>query len=228
MDNRIKGTLRKTIKYTLRFFELFFAFLFVYFIISIFGGVISTGKLKRKGELYIYVQSNGIHTDLCLPTRTDQVNWTKFIPKEHFPKNEHFDFITIGWGDKGFFLDAKDWADLTFSTAFKAAFLPTPTLMHVKYGKEPKVSENRKKVYLNKRDYYRLIRFVKRSFVRKENRINLLFGKGYTDFDNFYEAHNTYHMFRTCNRWTNDALKITGTKTGGYALFPGGILSHLD
>jgi uncharacterized protein (TIGR02117 family) len=228
MTKKVLASFKTTLKNTLRFFELFFAFLFIYLIISILGGVISTGQLKKKGDLYIYVQSNGIHTDVCLPVKTGQIDWNKFIPKSHFPNNEHFEFITIGWGDRGFFLDAKNWSDLTFSTAFNAAFLPTPTLMHIKYGKEPKITDQRKRVYLNKRDYYQLIRFVKKSFVRKDNKLKLITGQGYTNSDNFYEAHNTYHMFRTCNIWTNDALKVAGVKTGVYALFPGGILSHLD
>lgn len=228
MAKKARTLFKSILKYTFRFLEVFFAFLFVYLIISITGGIISTGQLKKNGDLYIYVQSNGIHTDICLPVRSEQINWRKFIPEKHFPKNKHFEYITIGWGDKGFFLDAKEWSDLTFSTAFNAAFLPTPTLMHIKYGKEPKITEQRKKVYLNKKDYYRLIRFVKKSFVRKDNQLNLINGKGYTDSDNFYEAHNSYHMFRTCNIWTNEALKIAGIKTGVYALFPNGILSHLD
>lgn len=228
MIKKARVLIKSTLKYALRFFEMFFAFLFVYFIISQLGGIISTGKINKSGELYIYVQSNGIHTDICLPTKTELIQWDKFIPKEHFPKNDNFDYITIGWGDRGFFLDAKDWSDLTFSTAFNAAFLPTPTLMHVKYSNEPKITEQRKRVYINKKDYYRLIRFVKKSFVKKNAKLNLILKGGYTDSDNFYEAQNTYHMFRTCNRWTNDALKITGIRTGVYALFPDGIMSHLE
>lgn len=228
MTLKARILIKSTLKYTFRFIEIFFAFLFVYFIISQIGGIVSIGKINKSGDLYIYVQSNGIHTDICLPTNTNLIDWDDFIPKKHFPKNQYFDYITIGWGDRGFFLDAKEWSDLTFSTAFNAAFLPTPTLMHVKYGKEPKITEQRKRVFLNKRDYYRLIRFVKKSFVKKKKMINLIVGQGYTDSDNFYEANNTYHMFRTCNRWTNDALKIAGIRTGIYALFPGGIMSHLE
>lgn len=222
-----KIIVKKTVRNMFRFFEIFFAFLFIYLIILLIGGAISTGRLKDKGDLYIYVQSNGIHTDICLPTNTNWVKWSEFIPESHFPNNENFDFVTIGWGDKGFFLDTPKWSELKFSTAFNAVFLPSSTAMHVNYGKEPVVTAYRKRVFINKKEYQKLINYVKESFVVKDNIVDLIENKGYTVSDNFYEAHHSYHLFRTCNIWTNEALKRAGVKTGIYALFPDGILSHL-
>lgn len=223
----VKIWLKKIIKYGSRFFELFFAFLFFYLIISLVGGAVAVGELKQEGEMYIYVQSNGVHTDICLPVKTEQINWLDFIPASHFPDNKNFDFIAIGWGDKGFFLDTPQWSDLTVSTALNAAFLPSPTLMHVEYNKEPLETPNRKRVYLSRKDYANLIKFIKSSFVVKNNSVELMESCGYRNCDNFYEAHHSYHLFRTCNRWTNLALKSAGIKTGIFALFPDGILSHL-
>lgn len=224
---KVKSRVKKTVRNTFRFFEMFFAFLVIYLVIFLVGGAISTGRLKNKGELYIYVQSNGIHTDICMPTSTDCINWNEFLPVSHYPKNNDFDFVTIGWGDKGFFLDTPEWSQLKFSTAFNAVFLPSPTAMHVKYGKEPTITSDRKRVYLDKKDYLKLIKYVQGSFVMNGEMVDLIEDKGYTFSDNFYEAHHSYHLFRTCNIWTNEALKKAGVRTGIYALFPDGILSHL-
>ncbi len=207
--------------------EVFIAFLFFYGTIAMYGAILPTGEVKSKGELYIYVQSNGIHTDVCLPTQTDDVNWLLFISPEHYSKNFSFEYVTIGWGDKGFFLDTPTWADLKVSTALNAAFLPSTTAMHVKYSKEPKVSTTRKKVFLDREDYLKMTKYIKRSFKTKDNAIELIGGKGYSNDDNFYEANKSYHMFRTCNRWTNRVLKEANIKTGVFALFPNGIISHL-
>ncbi|MEJ6617301.1 MAG: TIGR02117 family protein [Crocinitomicaceae bacterium] len=207
--------------------EVFIAFLFFYGTIAMYGAIIPTGEVKSKCELYIYVQSNGIHTDVCLPTQTDDVNWLLFISPEHYSKNFSFEYVTIGWGDKGFFLDTPTWADLKVSTALNAAFLPSTTAMHVKYSKEPKVSTTRKKVFLDREDYLKMTKYIKRSFKTKDNAIELIGGKGYSNDDNFYEANKSYHMFRTCNRWTNRVLKEANIKTGVFALFPNGIISHL-
>jgi hypothetical protein len=99
--------------------------------------------------------------------------------------------------------------------------------MHVKYSKEPKVSTTRKKVFLDREDYLKMTKYIKRSFKTKDNAIELIGGKGYSNDDNFYEANKSYHMFRTCNRWTNRVLKEANIKTGVFALFPNGIISHL-
>ncbi len=192
-----------------------------------YGAVIPTGELKQNGDLYIYVQSNGIHTDVCLPAITKEFNWLDFVPKEDFLNNQSFDFITIGWGDKGFFLDTPTWAELKVSTALNAAFLPSTTAMHVKYSREPLVSETRKKVFLDQKDYLKMVKYIRNSFKTKRNLVELISGRGYSVDDNFYEANETYHLFRTCNRWTNRVLKEANIKTGVFALFPNGIISHL-
>lgn len=217
----------KYIQLLLKIIESFFVFLFVYLIISFYGGMISTGDLQADGDYCIYVQSNGIHTDVCLPTVTEVIDWSTFVSKGPFSNEGSFEYITIGWGDKGFFLNTPTWAELKMSTALTAAFLPSETAMHVQYSKEPEVSELRVKVYINESDYKNLILFVKSSFKLKNEKIDLIRGKGYSKSDNFYEANNSYHLFHTCNSWTNNALKTAKIKTGVFALFPHGILSHL-
>ena len=223
----MKSKLKKSLRAVGIFLEVLFAFLFLYGTIALYGAIIPTGELKTKGELYIYVQSNGIHTDVCLPACTKEMNWLNFLSPDHYSERCTFEFVTIGWGDKGFFLDTPTWADLKVSTALNAAFLPSMTAMHVKYSEEPKVSHNRKKVYLNRREYSKMVKYIKKSFRLQNNKVQLISGKGYSFNDNFYEAIESYHLFRTCNRWTNKALKEANIKTGVFALFPNGIISHL-
>jgi len=217
----------RIVRGTGRFIESFVAFLFFYLTISIYGAVIPVGELKTDGDVCIYVQSNGVHTDVCLPVENKQVNWLNFIPRDAFPEDANFDYVTIGWGDKGFFLDTPTWAELKVSTALNAAFLPSPTAMHVEYTEKPAEDEMHRPVYLSRADYARLIKFVKKSFTLVGKEIDLIPDSGYSEYDNFYEANDAYHLFRTCNRWTNEALKSANVKTGVFALFPDGILSHL-
>lgn len=208
--------------------ECFFAFLFLYAIIAVLGAVIPTGHVPKDGEVVIYVQSNGVHTDVCFPSINDDMDWTKFIQPEEFTDNRQIDYITIGWGDKGFFLDTPTWADLKTSTAINAAFLPSPTAMHVWYTGEPILTDSRRRVSISRENYRKMVKYAKSYFKRKGNDVQLIPNSGYTQRDNFYEAFGNYHCFNTCNSFTNGVLKQGGVRTGVLALFPDGILRHLD
>ncbi len=227
-ENAKKKWWKYGISGSLYFLEFFFAFLFFYLTFSIYGAVIPVGELKSEGDICIYVQSNGVHTDVCLPVKTSQLDWLDFIPVDVFPEDIPKEYIVIGWGDKGFFLDTPTWAELKVSTALNAALLPSSTAMHVEFKEEPKVDKNHRRVYLNTEDYASMIQFIKASFRLQSSTVDLIPNSGYTKYDKFFEANNSYHLFRTCNTWTNDALKAANVKTGIFALFPNGILSHLD
>lgn len=219
--------LRKIISWLGRIFEFIFAFLFFYLIVTIIGHNFTVGDSSQSGPITIYVQNNGIHTDVCLPVNSEVINWDSFIPKSDFPDARNFEYVSIGWGDKGFFLDTPTWAELKFSTAFNAACRNSPTAMHVEYSGVPEINENRKKVTISEENYQKLIVFVKSQFVLKQGKVDLIKGKGYTERDNFYEAHGNYHAFNTCNRFTNQALKAANVKTGFFVLFPDGIMKWI-
>lgn len=213
--------------------EAFMAFLFFYLVVALYGVAIPVGEIHKEGDIDIYVRSNGIHTDLCMPVHNSIINWNTFIPTEPYGESGIHEFIAIGWGDKGFFLDTPTWADLKVSTALNAAFLPSAAAMHVMYCTEPKKRMNddgytRIKVHLSKKQYKLLVRYVKSTFRKSKGKVDLIANKGYSEADNFYEANDSYHMYRTCNIWTNDALKAANIRTGLFALFPNGILNHLE
>lgn len=204
------------------------AFFTCYFIIFFGGGVFPVGDLPQTGDVEIYVKSNGVHTDLCLPVENAQFNWKTMVNPVDFPHVKNPQFMAVGWGDKGFFLDTPTWNDLTFKTAFTAAFLPSETAMHVAYlENKPTENENCARVFLTKAHYEKLIVFVKNSFKTTDNNVILIPNKGYNKTDNFYEANGNYHLFKTCNAWTNNALKIVNIRTGLYALSAEGIMRHL-
>lgn len=191
------------------------------------GKGIRVGELNANEEIAIYIQSNGVHTDVVFPACSNAIEWYDFINPEEFKNQTDQSWITIGWGDKGFFLDTPTWADLKFSTAFNAAFLPSPTAMHIAYSEEPTENENRIKTTISLNQYRKMIAFVKNSFQVNNNLPILIPNKGYGDKDNFYEANGKYHLFRTCNTWTNDVLKVGGIRTSLLALFSDGILEPL-
>ena len=63
------------------------------------------------------ILTNGVHTDLVVPIKSAEIDWSKEIPIENTnSKSTNFNYLSIGWGDKGFYLDTPTWADLKFST----------------------------------------------------------------------------------------------------------------
>lgn len=47
-------------------------------------------------------------------------------------------YLSVGWGDKGFYLDTPTWAEPETFTAFKAVFLVSESAMHCTYYFEMK------------------------------------------------------------------------------------------
>ena len=214
--------------------EILILFLSTYLTIALIGASfpINTDYNPENGEIEIFVTSNGIHTDVCLPVQDSLINWTEFIDTKNFRGiKQSPEFISIGWGDKGLYLNTRNWSDLKLSTFLNAAFLPSSTAMHVTYFKEQPTDSpiiKVKRCKITKEKYAELIGFIKQSFViNPDTTPQLIPNIGYKSTDNFYEAKGSYYLFRTCNTWTNDALAIAGVRTSALALSENGILRHL-
>jgi len=104
------------------------AFLVLYVLFSIVLSYIPVGKKNSKSAKHrsMYIHSNGVHVDFILPV--DGVDQSL---RQQLTVSPAARYLAFGWGDKGFYLDTPTWAELKFSTAFKAMFLPSSTAMHV-------------------------------------------------------------------------------------------------
>ena len=206
---------------------LIISVLAVYLAIVSWGAIIPSGGLDQNEDVEIFVQSNGVHTDICMPVKSAYFDWTSFIDTTLYSKNKSFEYIAVGWGDKGFFLDTPTWAELKTSTALNAVFLPSPCAMHVEYkDKKPVVSDVVKSAWISSDNYLSLIDYVKSSFLLKDKRPDFIPESSYWGTDQFFEAKGNYHMLNTCNCWTNGALKAAGLRTASFAAFPGVVLSY--
>lgn len=193
-------------------------------------GMMVPANYKVHGDrtVRIFVRSNGVHTDICMPVESETINWKEFIDTTDYPLNRTFDYVSIGWGDKGFFLDTPTWADLSAKTALTAVFLPSPCAMHVEYiDQAPAISEMCSEEMITTDQYDQLIQYIKQSFILdKEEKVIFIPGTSYWGTDHFYEARGDYHMFNTCNSWTNGALKSARINTAIYAMFPNTIMHY--
>ncbi len=207
-------------------FEAFSATAFAFVLIAFYGEAIPTGEVPTEGDHYIYIRTNGIHTELILPTDNGTVDWKKTIYPKDFGDSISLEFIVFGWGDKGFYMNTPEWSDLTAKTATSALLIPTSTAMHVAYEPRPFENDDCVKVRLSKKQYLQIVGYINKSFLLKDDKVQLIPGKGYAPNDNFYEANRSYHLFRTCNTWTSNALKEAGIRTSALAVFPNGVMGH--
>lgn len=171
--------------------------------------------------------SNGVHTDIVLPTETNYINWENLFPFENtLGKRTNFKYIAIGWGDKGFYLNTPEWKDLKISTALVAATGIGETALHVTYYNNIKLDELTKQIEISENQYLALIKYIENSIAYGSNHKPQLIETTaqYGQNDAFYEANNSYSIFFTCNTWANDALKTSGIKASKWVAFDKGIL----
>jgi uncharacterized protein (TIGR02117 family) len=186
--------------------------------------------VNKKEGVKIFIVSNGVHTDIVVPSKTKLKNWADIFPPEIFGINDSLhNYTAFGWGDKGFYLNTPTWDDLTFATAFKATFGLSGTAVHVKYLKQPVPKKGKcSELIIDEKSYVKLISYIENSFLRKENFVQRIDHPGYSDNDLFYEATGTYSAFKTCNVWTDYGLQETGVKVACWSPFSEGLMSSLE
>lgn len=183
----------------------------------------------EKKEIPIYIYTNGVHTDIVMPVKNDMQDWGAKIPFSNIKsKQTDYNYVGIGWGDKGFYLDTPNWSDLKFSTAFKAAFWLSESAMHCSYYKTMKVADDCKMIMISRSQYKDLIKFVDDKFDKDQNGNFILIPTNavYGDNDAFYDAQGKYSFMYTCNTWANDALKAAGQKAAFWTPSDYGIFLH--
>ncbi|GAB3857895.1 TIGR02117 family protein [Hymenobacter terrigena] len=165
-------------------------------------------------DVTVFLHTNGVHTDIVLPIKTDQIDWNQSLPIANIPSQDStMRYIAFGWGDKGFYLDTPTWADLKLSTAFVAAFWLGTSAMHTTYFHSLAPGPETIPLHLSHAEYARLIDYIQRSFaLDAAGRAQHIKGHSYGQDDAFYEAHRVYSFLYTCNTWTNNALKASGQR----------------
>jgi len=210
------------------FFECFLAFLIVYWLctVTLSRWTVNGGPgTAEKKELTVYITSNGVHSDIVVPIRTDQIDWAKELGiEQQLLTDSTRTRLAFGWGNKRFFLNTKDWGDLTFNTAFSAAFHLGTSAMHIVHSRVPDTtSQNTITLRLSKRQYSELIAFLKESFAKNGGDYLQIAEHPYGKYDFFFEAKRSYGLTYTCNSWTNEGLKAAEQKACKWTAFKDGI-----
>lgn len=220
-------TLKKTLKITLLTITAIVAFVFLYIASAYFLARIQVDEeADAKDDIEIYIKTNGMHTDIVFPVKDTLINWSNEIKyTDTKSADSTAQYLGMGWGDKGFYLETPTWADLKASVAFRAAFALSTTAIHATYYRKMVENDSCKKILVSKEQYSRLVKYVSNSFKKDKNGhfINIKTKANYGDTDAFYEANGSYSMLHTCNTWANNALKTCGQKACFWTPFDTGI-----
>lgn len=188
-------------------------------------------KTQEPKNVEAYILTNGVHTDLVFPVKSSEIDWSKkFLFQNTVSKDSTLRYIALGWGDKGFYLDTPTWADLKFSTAFKAAFWLGESAVHATFYKDIKIGNDCKKLAMTSSQYQKLIKYIDNSLDKDTDGkyINIKTNAVYSENDAFYEAKGSYSFLHTCNTWTNNGLKVSGQKAAFWTASDKGILQHYE
>lgn len=197
------------------------------------GAIAANGAWRPAGTdgVTIFLRTNGVHTWIVMPKVTPEMDWRPYAPPEHLrdPRYGFGDHVAIGYGNREFYLNTPTWADLRPDTALAAAAGLGPALVHVDHDHRPVPTEWQRPLRISRDQYRRLARHVRASFrLDQSGRTVPLLGRGYSDWDMFYESDGGYDLVYTCNEWTGRALRAAGIRTGLWTPFSQSIMWRVD
>jgi uncharacterized protein (TIGR02117 family) len=176
---------------------------------------VNAGWREAEKGVVVFVNTNGVHTGIAVPLHNEIMDWRPYAPAHHLRRPIHGNYLIIGYGHRGFYLDTPTWADLSLATAADAALGLGTTLIHVDHVQDPREDAEQRSLTLSPEEYRRLVDFIRARFrLDAQGRTVPILGRGYYDNDMFYEAHGGYSLYLTCNEWTGRALRAAGVRMG--------------
>lgn len=213
-------------------FELFFALIASYFIIFFVLAPFTIDKRTTTETLRheVIIIPEGIHTDILLPIHSTAIDWGKALFIEKDLQVDTFQtHLKFGYGDKNFFLQTKNWSDLTSKTLFRTIFGINEGAIHVNLC-SPRDLDTSKiiKLKLSDRQINKLIHFIKNSIKWSNNFPEQITNHPYSQYDLFFNASKDYSLAYTCNCWTNEGLQVSEQKAGYWTPFKELIFSKYE
>lgn len=219
--------MKQGLRYFLKFLLILVAPPVIYLVFALIGSIIpvNSDPETTKTDIQIFLYKQDMHTDILLPVNSKIINWDSIFKPEHTLANPKIsEFIGFGWGDLNFYRNTPQWEDLKLNVAFKALFLKSQSALHTRYYQKVPDSENLVQISVTEDQYKKLSKYILETVkIEKSGEIQPVQDLHYYRDDAFYLAETSFHLFKTCNTWTNSALKNAGLKACLWTPFPQGI-----
>ncbi len=157
----------------------------------------------------LYVVNHGWHTGLVI-RRGD-------IPEGLWPEQRQAppgEYVEIGWGEREFY----QTRDPSLLQALRAAFWPAPSVLHL-VGFNGPVAERFPyseviALQVNDAAMGRVTKYISDAYERDTAGKIIRMGQGLYGDSRFFAGSDYFHLFRTCNVWTAQALRLAGCPVG--------------
>ena len=165
----------------------------------------------------VAVVNIGWHTGIAL--KTADIDRARIPESETF---ENFSWIEFGWGDRDFY----QTPDPDISVYFSAAFVGTPTVMHLvglPIGPEDYFRSSEVAVFsVTDLEHARLQDYIAGSFARRDADRAPAIAHGLYPDSLFYEANGSFSLANTCNSWVARGLAGAGLMESGDGIVTAG------
>jgi uncharacterized protein (TIGR02117 family) len=182
--------------------------------------------------LNIYVGGNNVHTNIIVPVKTAEFDWSNQLNLAeigHQGSND-YRFLSFGWGDRLFYLNTPTLKDVKLLPTLRALLIPTETVVHVQghFSLPPSSSEYQViALKVSRQGYLNLSEFLVSSFARDSKGRTILIQQSHRYSGSFYEAKGSYSLFNTCNDWTALGLRTAEVNTPVWSGLAGAVFRHL-
>lgn len=224
---------RKALVWTLRIVAGIVAIPLLYLFVAIFLGLVPANVAFRQateGGVQIYVRSNGVHTDIVMPRVNAEADWRPYADPANVrdPRWGAADHVSVGYGNREFYLNTPTWGDLTVGTTVRALAGAGGPVLHVELVHQPRPETWQRPLRLSSDQYRRIAGFIRSSFRHDADGAPVHVPGGYGDADTFYEGEGPSNLFYTCNVWTGAALRAGGVRMGLWTPFAQSVMWRLD
>lgn len=195
----------------------------IYLLICLIGLIPVNNDFRNSPHgIPVIIISNAVHSELVLPIEAAGWNWRDLFPATDFVNDTGWaTHVSIGWGDRGFFIYTPQWSDLKLSTAANALLWPSSTCVHVSMTIGDLELDRGKEVKLTDQQYQELVKQILAGLNRDESgSLSRIPDSSYHQHDTFYVGNGRYHLFNTCNNWVGRAMQKTGIRVGWFTPLP--------
>lgn len=190
-----------------------------YALAGLAGGAIpaNAGARQPADGIRIYVEDNGIHTGIVVPKHAAGIGFDDLVRPGDIadPRYAAHGWLSVGWGDRSFYIGTPTWGDLKPATVAAAAIGSDATVLHVGHLADPAGQPGVYAIMLTPDQYRALAAHIRATFADRPTPVH-----GYGASDAFYVARGRYSAVTTCNAWTGAALRAAGVEMGAWTPFP--------